>query len=85
MYDKRGRVLQIEVAANDVTYFRHYRKVVGRDGSSEYKVTALKKSIYSLGDLKGLMQAATVRYLAFISALGRPVGRAGEPRKSPGR
>ena len=69
MYDKRGRVLRIEVTANDVTYFRHYRKVVGRDGSSEYKVSALKKSIYSLGDLKGLMQAATVRYLAFISAL----------------
>ena len=69
MYDKRGRVLRIEVTVNDVTYFRHYRKVVGRDGSSEYKVTALKKSIYSLGDLKGLMQAATVRYLAFISTL----------------
>lgn len=69
MYDKRGRVLRIEVTANDVTFFRHYRKVVGRDGQSEYKVTALKKSIYSLGDLKGLMQAATVRYLAFISAL----------------
>lgn len=69
MYDKRGRVLRIEITANDVTYFRHYRKVVGRDGSSEYKVAALKKSIYSLGDLKGLMQAATVRYLAFIATL----------------
>lgn len=69
MYDKRGRVLRIEVTANDVTYFRHYRKVVGRDGQSQYKVSALKKTIYSLGDLKGLMQAATARYLAFISAL----------------
>lgn len=69
MYDQRGRVLRIEVTANDVTYFRRYRKVVGRDGSREYKVSALKKSIYSLGDLKGLMQAATGRYLAFISAL----------------
>ena len=69
MYDKRGQVLRIEVTANDVTYFRHYRKVVGRDGQSQYKVSALKKSIYSLGDLKGLMQAACARYLTFISAL----------------
>lgn len=69
MYDKRGRVLRIEVTANNVTYFRHYRKVVGRDGQSQYKVSALKKTIYSLGDLRGLMHAATMRYLAFISAL----------------
>lgn len=69
MYDKRGRVLRIEVTANDVTFFRHYRKVVGHDGQSAYKVSALKKSIYSLGDLKGLMQAATARYLAFLSVL----------------
>ncbi len=76
MYDKRGRVLRIEVTANDVTYFRHYRKVVGRDGKSQYKVSALKKSLYSLGDLKGLMQAATMRYLTFISALeDRSCGR----------
>jgi hypothetical protein len=69
MYDKRGRVLRIECTVNDVTYFKHYRKVERRDGTTGYEVAALKKSIYSLGDLRGLMAAACGRYLAFVSAL----------------
>lgn len=69
MYDKHGQVLRIECTANDVTFFKHYRKVEHRDGTADYAVTALKKSIYSLGDLRGLMHAATGRYLEFIGAL----------------
>ena len=69
LYDKRGRVLRLECTANDVTFFQHYRKVEHRDGSSTYQVAALKKSIYSLGDLAGLLRAACTRYLAFLSAL----------------
>jgi hypothetical protein len=34
-----------------------------------YKVAALKKSLYSLGDLAALMRTACARYLAFLSAL----------------
>jgi hypothetical protein len=69
LYDKRGRVLRLECTANDVTFFKHYRKVEHRDGPPTYQVAALKKSIYSLGDLAGLMRAACARYLAFLSAL----------------
>jgi len=69
LYDKRGRVLRLECTANDVTFFKHYRKVEHRDGSPTYQVAALKKSLYSLGDLASLMRAACARYLAFLSAL----------------
>jgi hypothetical protein len=33
MYDKGGRVLRLEATSNDITFFRHYRKVVSRDGT----------------------------------------------------
>jgi hypothetical protein len=69
LYDKRGRVLRLECTANDVTFFKHYRKVEHRDGPPTYQVAALKKSLFSLGDLAGLMRAACARYLAFLSAL----------------
>ena len=69
LYDKQARVLRIECVSNDVTFFKHYRKVEHHDGTAEYKVAPLKKSIYSLGDLRGLMHAATQRYLAFLGDL----------------
>ena len=69
LYDKRGRVLRLECTANDVPFFKHYRKVEHRDGPPTYQVAALKKSLFSLGDLAGLMRAACARYLAFLSAL----------------
>ena len=69
LYDKRGRVLRLECTANDVTFFKHYRKVEHRDGPPTYQVAALKQSLYSLGDLAGLMRAACARYLACLSAL----------------
>ena len=46
MYDKFSRVLRIEATSNDITFFRHYRKVVGRDGCEQYKMAALKKSCW---------------------------------------
>jgi hypothetical protein len=69
MYDRGGRVLRIEATSNDITFFSHHRKVVHRDGSSEYKVAQLKKSIYSLTDLDELLAAACRRYLAFVGTL----------------
>jgi hypothetical protein len=69
MYDKGGRVLRIEATSNDITFFRHHRKVVSRDGSEEYKMAALKKSIYSLSDVVEILAAACARYLGFLGTL----------------
>ena len=69
MYDRGGRVLRIEATSNDITFFRHHRKVEHRDGRTEYKVAPLKKSIYSLTDLDELLAAACRRYLDFIATL----------------
>ncbi len=72
MYDKFGRVLRIETTTNDVSFFKHHRNVEQRDGSTCFKLAPLKKSIYSLGDLRKLVGAANHRYLEFISALEDP-------------
>ena len=72
MYDKFGLVLRIETTANNVSFFKHHRKVEQRDGTTVYKLAPLKKSIYSLGDLQQLLIAANRRYLDFISALDDP-------------
>jgi hypothetical protein len=69
MYDKGGRVLRIEATSNDITFFRHHRKVVGRDGQEQYKMAELKKSIYSLSDVVGILGAVCRRYLDFIGTL----------------
>lgn len=72
MYDKLGRVLRIETTSNDVTFFKHYRRVEHRDGTGEMKTAPMKKSIYSLPVLAKLMKAANRRYLEFLSALDDP-------------
>lgn len=73
MYDKFGLILRIETTANDVTFFKHHRKVEQRDGTVVYKLAPLKKSIYSLDpDLRTLLYAANRRYLEFLSDLEDP-------------
>jgi hypothetical protein len=72
MYDKLGRVLRIETTSNDVTFFKHYRRVEHRDGTWVMKNASVKKSIYSLPALAELMRAANRRYLEFLSALDDP-------------
>jgi DNA-binding MarR family transcriptional regulator len=72
MYDKFGLVLRIETTVNKVSFFKHYRKVEQRDGTTAYKVAPLKKYIYSLGDLQQMLLAANRRYLDFISAIDDP-------------
>jgi hypothetical protein len=72
MYDKFGRVLRIETTTNDVSFFKHHRNVEQRDGSTVFKLAPLKKSIYSLGDLRQLVAATNRRYLQFISVLEDP-------------
>lgn len=74
MYDKFGIVLRIETVANDVSFFKHHRRVDHRDGTWEMKTAPLKKYIYSLPTLIELMKASNRRYIEFISAIEDPSG-----------
>ena len=67
MYDKQGVILRIETTTNNVSMFKHHREVKRRDGTSEKKYAAMKKTIYSLGALHEQMLACNKRYLNFIS------------------
>ena len=72
MYDKQALVLRIETTVNDVTFFKHHRRVEHKDGSSETKLAPMKKTIHSLPALRELLQAANRRYLDFLSELDDP-------------
>jgi hypothetical protein len=65
-------ILRIETTVNDVSFFKHHRRVEHRDSSGEMKTAVLKKSIYSLPELVQLLRAANRRYLEFISTLDDP-------------
>lgn len=76
MYDKFSKILRIETTTNDISFFKHYREVVHRDGTTSYEMAALKKNIYSLSFLVDNLKAANKRYLEFISAFNnKEVGR----------
>jgi hypothetical protein len=72
MYDKYGLVLRLEVCTNDVSFFKHYRKVEHRNAPAEMKWAPMKKTIYSLPPLREVLLAANGRYLAFLSTLDDP-------------
>ncbi|WP_299163574.1 MarR family transcriptional regulator [Accumulibacter sp.] len=69
MYDKFGRVLRLETTTNDVSFFKHHRKVEHRDGHQSREIAPLKKSIYSLIDLREILLGCNRRYLEYLSAL----------------
>ena len=69
MYDKFGRVLRLETTTNDVSFFKHHRKVEHQDGHSTRELAPLKKTIYSLIDLREILAGCNRRYLEFLSAL----------------
>lgn len=50
-------------------FFRHHRKVEHDDGSTTRELAPLKKSIYSLIDLREILAGCNRRYLEFLSAL----------------
>jgi hypothetical protein len=87
MYDKCGIVLRIETTANDVSFFKHHRKVEHRDGLPTRELAPVKKSIYSLIDLRGILLGCNRRYLSHLSALDdfsagvRALDRLTRPRK----
>jgi hypothetical protein len=69
MYDKFNKILRIETTVNDVSFFKHYRTVEHRDGTTSQQQAPVKKNIFSLTALTGIMLAANKRYLNFISAI----------------
>lgn len=69
MYNKPGGILRIEMTTYDVSFFKHYRQVVHHDGTKEQCLAAMKKSLYSLRDLAGLMQAGVKRYSQWLASL----------------
>jgi hypothetical protein len=72
MYDKFNIVLRIETTVNDVSFFRQYRGVHHRDGSTTTQWAPMKKTIYSLPALRETLLAANRRYLKFISEVETP-------------
>jgi len=69
MYDKLGCILRIETTTNDLSFFKHHRKVEHRHGPSTRGLAPLKKTIYSLIDLRHILHACNRRYLEHLSAI----------------
>ncbi|MEI8158976.1 MAG: hypothetical protein WCH60_19130 [Burkholderiales bacterium] len=88
VYDKFSQVLRIETTVNDVSFFKHHRKVEHREGSSTREPAGIKKSIYSLIDLREILLGCNQRYLAFLGSLEdtstgqRDLQRLSQPRVS---
>ncbi|BBO83769.1 hypothetical protein DSCO28_43350 [Desulfosarcina ovata subsp. sediminis] len=68
----RINALRIETTANDVSFFKHYRTVEHRNGTTSKKLAQMKKGIYSIGALQKLLLDLNRRYLQFISDLTDP-------------
>jgi len=91
MYDKHGIVLRIEVTANDVSFFKHHRKVEHHQGPPTREVAPVKKTIYSLIDRREILLGCNHRYLDHLASLDdfstgvRSLGRLTRPREVEGR
>jgi hypothetical protein len=87
MYDKFERVLRIETTTNDVSFFKHHRKLEHRREPATRALAPVKKSIYSLIDLREILFACNRRYLLHLSILSdfsagvRALDRLTRPRK----
>lgn len=86
VYDKFSRVLRVETTVNDVSFFKHHRKVEHKGEAATRELAPLKKSIYSLIDLREILLGCNQRYLAFLSSLDdtsageRDLQRLSQPR-----
>lgn len=72
MYDKFGSILRIETTVNDVSFFKHHRRVERHDGTSGFEHASVKKTICSFPTLGELMCAANNRYMQFALTLDDP-------------
>ena len=52
VYDTFSRVLRVETTVNDLGFFQHHRKVEHKDRHVTRELAPLKKTIYSLIDLR---------------------------------
>ena len=91
LYDKFGLVLRIETTTNDVSAFKHYRKVEHQQGPASYALAPVKKNIYSLTALADILLGCNRRYLEYLSSLDdfsagiRALDRLTQPRPVNGR
>jgi len=91
MYDKFTLVLRLETTTNDVSSFKHHRKVEHRKGPATRDLAPVKKTIYSLPDLGEILLGCNRRYLTFLSALddfsagARALDRLTRPRVAAGK
>ena len=72
MYDKFNLILRIETTVNNVAFFKQYRQVRHRDGSTTMRWAPMKKTIHSLPALREVLSAANQRYLKLISSIAIP-------------
>lgn len=72
VYDKFSRVLRVETTVNDLSFFKHHRKVEHKDRHATRELAPLKKTIYSRIDLREVPLGCNQRYLAFLSSLEDP-------------
>jgi hypothetical protein len=88
MYDKFGQILRIETTTNDVSFFKHHRRVEHRNGPPTRGLAPVKKTIYSLIDLGEILFGCNRRYLEHLSALDdfsagvRALDRLTKPRQA---
>ena len=59
----------LATTTNDVSFFKHHRKVEHRTGPASRELAPVKKSIYSLIDLREILLGCNRRYIAHLSAL----------------
>ena len=91
IYDKFALVLRIETTTNDVSAFKHYRKVEHQQGPASYALAPVKKNIYSLTALAHILLGCNRRYLEYLSSLDdfsagvRALDRLTQPRTVNGR
>jgi len=69
MYDKFGQILRIETTTNEVSFFKHHRKVEHQDRPATREHAPVKKTIYSLIDLREILFGCNRRYREHLSAL----------------
>ena len=74
-----------------MSFFKHHRKVEHRKGPASRELAPVKKSIYSLIDLRDILLGCNRRYIAHLSALDdfsagiRALGRLTRPREVDGK
>lgn len=64
--------LRIETTVNDVSFFKHHRRVEHKGEAATRELAPLKKSVHSLIDLREILLGCNQRYLAFLSSLEDP-------------